>query len=163
MELWVWEFVGQWSQGLATILGTTIFCRGAPLAEPCCAEVHARMKSLRSSVQAEYLGLQVLQKYVLLFFQGALRSKWESRPRLHGIDDNCGTNNHVLLFFPGARRSKWKSRPLLHGIDDNCGTKNVLLFFQGALRSKWKSRPLLHGIDDNCGTKNCPPVFPGGA
>ena len=74
MELWVWEFVGQWSQGLATILGTTIFCRGAPLAEPCCAEVHARMKSLRSSVQAEYLGLQVLVlvKFGILELFGAL-------------------------------------------------------------------------------------------
>ena len=74
MELLVWECGSQWLQGLAIILGNAIIVGGAPLAAPCCAEVHARMNSLRSSVQAEYLGLHVLVlvKFGILELFGAL-------------------------------------------------------------------------------------------
>ena len=68
------EKIAAWAAGLGHYSGYCYYCRGAPLAEPCCAEVHARMKSLRSSVQAEYLRLQVLVlvKFGILEFFGAL-------------------------------------------------------------------------------------------
>ena len=69
--LGMWEPV---AAGLGYYSRSCYYGRGAPLAEPCCAEVHARMKSLRSSVQAEYLGLQVLVlvKFGILELFGAL-------------------------------------------------------------------------------------------
>ena len=68
--LGMWEPV---AAGLGYYSRSCYYCRGAPLAEPCCAEVHARMKSLRS-VQAEYLGFQVLVlvKFGILELFGAL-------------------------------------------------------------------------------------------
>ena len=71
LGLGIW---GPVAAGLGYYSGYCYYCRGAPLAEPCCAEVHARMKSLRSSVQAEYLGLQVLVlvKFGILELFGAL-------------------------------------------------------------------------------------------